>query len=79
MLSDFEKRVGITASGEYDAFHLNNEADPLLSRRIEEYWRGLDLHFPGVAVAWSVRMADRLDYANPARTARSASSSWACG
>jgi hypothetical protein len=53
MPSDFEKKVGITASGEYDAFHLNSEADPPLSQRIEEYWRGLDLDFPGVTVPWS--------------------------
>src|SRR5205823_14561418 len=53
MLSDFEKAVGLTATGEYNSFHLNSENDPPLSDRIEQYWDDLDLEFQSVAVAWS--------------------------
>lgn len=53
MLSDFEKQVGLTASQEYDEFHLNSENDPPLSDRIEEYWDDLGFAFPGVTEPWS--------------------------
>jgi hypothetical protein len=44
---------GPDAAKEYDVFHLQSESDPELSRRIEQYWRGLNLPFPGVGEAWS--------------------------
>jgi hypothetical protein len=53
MLSDFEKAVGRTAAEEYNTFHLNSENDEPLSGRIKQYWQDINLHFPGVAVAWS--------------------------
>ena len=53
MLSEFEKRVGVVTSQEYDDFHLFSEADPPLSERIEEYWEDLGLEFPEVTVPWS--------------------------
>jgi hypothetical protein len=53
MLSEFEKRVGLVTSHEYDDFHLNSENDPPLSDRIEEYWQDLGLDFPGVTEPWS--------------------------
>jgi hypothetical protein len=53
MLSEFEKALGLTAVGEYDAYHFNSENDPPLTRRIEEYWKELGLNFSGVNVPWS--------------------------
>lgn len=52
-VSDYAKKLAAIAESEFNAFHLQKETDPALSRRIKQYWTDLGFSFPGVGTAWS--------------------------
>lgn len=52
-VSDYARKLASIAESEFNAFHLQDETDPALSRRIKRYWTDLGLSFPGVGTAWS--------------------------
>jgi hypothetical protein len=52
-VSDYAKKLAAIAESEFNAFHLEDETDPTLSRRIKQYWTDLGFSFPGVGTAWS--------------------------
>jgi len=51
--SDYAKKLAAIAELEFNAFYLEDENDPNLSRRIKQYWTGLGFSFPGVGTPWS--------------------------
>jgi hypothetical protein len=53
MVSDFEKALVQTSTGEYADFHGYDENDPPLAKRIETYWTSVGTKFPGVSTPWS--------------------------
>lgn len=53
MLSDFESKLTAIATAEFAEFGGHHEADPILSTRIETYWKELGMAFPGVDTPWS--------------------------
>lgn len=52
--SAFAKKLAGIAEEQHMTFHLLDEADPLLCRQIQRYWRDLELQFTDcVTVPWS--------------------------
>lgn len=49
----FAARLTASAEGEFDLVRQTHETAPPMRQRIETYWTGLGLAFPGVSVAWS--------------------------
>lgn len=53
MASAFARKLATLAQEQHDTYHMENEADPKLSKQIKKYWTDLKFKFPGVATPWS--------------------------
>lgn len=49
----FEKHLALTATQQFDKYHLQHEHDLELAKQIQKYWIDLGFAFHGVATAWS--------------------------
>lgn len=53
MPSAYAGKLATLAQQQHDAYHMEQEADPKLSKQIQKYWTDLGFKFPGVGTAWS--------------------------
>ena len=49
----FANRLARIADDLHTRFHMQNEADPALSKQIRRFWEEIGLAFPGVSTPWS--------------------------
>lgn len=53
MISDFEKALVATATGQFQQFQGLDENDSALAKQIKTYWTAVGTSFPGVSTPWS--------------------------